>query len=83
MPKEDGDFYQFCYVTSTGQVRGASTPFQFKESQIDDLVIVREGLDGTEDEDLMIVKTSKELLHEQMIKTKLENISINEVCKSL
>ncbi len=28
LPKEDGDFYQFCYVAAGSQVRGASTPFQ-------------------------------------------------------
>ncbi|XP_070975058.1 calcium-binding and coiled-coil domain-containing protein 2-like isoform X1 [Oncorhynchus clarkii lewisi] len=30
LPKDDSAFYQFCYVDSTGQVRGASTPFCFK-----------------------------------------------------
>ncbi|KAI8519449.1 hypothetical protein Bbelb_027060 [Branchiostoma belcheri] len=28
LPSDDGEFYQFCYVTSSGEVRGASTPFQ-------------------------------------------------------
>ncbi|XP_020316071.1 tax1-binding protein 1 homolog B isoform X3 [Oncorhynchus kisutch] len=30
LPKDDSVFYQFCYVDSNGQVRGASTPFCFK-----------------------------------------------------
>ncbi|XP_064858420.1 calcium-binding and coiled-coil domain-containing protein 2-like isoform X5 [Oncorhynchus nerka] len=30
LPKDDSAFYQFCYVDSNGQVRGASTPFCFK-----------------------------------------------------
>uniref|UniRef100_A0A3B3CHY3 Tax1 (human T-cell leukemia virus type I) binding protein 1a n=1 Tax=Oryzias melastigma TaxID=30732 RepID=A0A3B3CHY3_ORYME len=30
VPKSDGEFYQFCYVTHTGDIRGASTPFQFR-----------------------------------------------------
>lgn len=29
IPSEDGRFYQFCYVTKEGAVRGASAPFQF------------------------------------------------------
>ena len=32
LPKEDGEFYQFCYVASGNQVRGASTPFQVRIS---------------------------------------------------
>uniref|UniRef100_A0A672QBM5 Calcium-binding and coiled-coil domain-containing protein 2-like n=1 Tax=Sinocyclocheilus grahami TaxID=75366 RepID=A0A672QBM5_SINGR len=30
LPKDDGDFYQFCYVDSFGHVKGASTPFCFQ-----------------------------------------------------
>uniref|UniRef100_A0A673KY92 Tax1-binding protein 1 homolog A n=1 Tax=Sinocyclocheilus rhinocerous TaxID=307959 RepID=A0A673KY92_9TELE len=30
VPRSDGEFYQFCYVTHTGEIRGASTPFQFR-----------------------------------------------------
>lgn len=30
MPNDDGEFYQFCYVTHKGEIRGASTPFQFR-----------------------------------------------------
>uniref|UniRef100_A0A673Y390 Calcium binding and coiled-coil domain 2 n=1 Tax=Salmo trutta TaxID=8032 RepID=A0A673Y390_SALTR len=30
LPKDDAAFYQFCYVDSKDQVRGASTPFCFK-----------------------------------------------------
>ena len=29
LPPEDKNFYQFCYVSSDGHVRGASSPFQF------------------------------------------------------
>ena len=32
-PTEDGRFYQFCYVTKEGAVRGASAPFQFTRSR--------------------------------------------------
>ncbi|XP_041121934.1 calcium-binding and coiled-coil domain-containing protein 2-like [Polyodon spathula] len=44
LPKEDGEFYQFCYVDSRGLVRGASTPFRFQgapESSLEaDLLLV-------------------------------------------
>uniref|UniRef100_A0A3B4TJQ5 Tax1 (human T-cell leukemia virus type I) binding protein 1a n=1 Tax=Seriola dumerili TaxID=41447 RepID=A0A3B4TJQ5_SERDU len=32
VPKSDGEFYQFCYVTHAGDIRGASTPFQFRSA---------------------------------------------------
>jgi len=30
LPKDDGEFYQFVYVSQGKQIRGASVPFQFK-----------------------------------------------------
>ncbi|KAJ3609066.1 hypothetical protein NHX12_023593 [Muraenolepis orangiensis] len=43
VPKSDGEFYQFCYVTHTGDIRGASTPFLFKPSTpTDELLTVSE-----------------------------------------
>ncbi len=30
LPKEEGEFYQFVYVSNGKQIRGASVPFQFK-----------------------------------------------------
>ncbi|KAK7919404.1 hypothetical protein WMY93_010688 [Mugilogobius chulae] len=46
LPKDD-EFYQFCYIDSTGQVRGASTPFCFlnpgdrnQDSPDDDLLVI-------------------------------------------
>ncbi len=45
LPPEDSHFYQFCYVSSNGRVRGASPPFQFSSSSlckhnVDDLELV-------------------------------------------
>lgn len=45
LPPEDKHFYQFCYVSSDGRVRGASSPFQFSSApaiaaSIDDLELV-------------------------------------------
>ena len=32
LPPDDGNFYQLCYVTYSGVVKGASHPFQFSNS---------------------------------------------------
>ncbi len=32
LPPQDKHFYQFCYVSSDGRVRGASSPFQFSST---------------------------------------------------
>uniref|UniRef100_A0A8C7XLH4 SKICH domain-containing protein n=1 Tax=Oryzias sinensis TaxID=183150 RepID=A0A8C7XLH4_9TELE len=32
LPKDELEFYQFCYIDSSGQVRGASTPFCFQSA---------------------------------------------------
>ncbi|ESO09892.1 hypothetical protein HELRODRAFT_190319 [Helobdella robusta] len=63
MPGEDEEFYQFCYVTSSGQVKGASTPFQFKSAFTDDLIEVED-----ENDDVMIVKTRTSVLEERLEK---------------
>ena len=42
LPKDDGDFYQFIYLSQSKQVRGASIPFQFKKIHISDFVEVEE-----------------------------------------
>ncbi|ESO93595.1 hypothetical protein LOTGIDRAFT_58591, partial [Lottia gigantea] len=51
LPDDDGEFYQFCYVTSSGHIRGASTPFQFKRPSAGDFVEVED-----EDNDMLIVQ---------------------------
>ncbi|XP_053720125.1 tax1-binding protein 1 homolog A-like [Synchiropus splendidus] len=60
VPKSDGEFYQFCYVTHSGDIRGASTPFQFRSATpTEDLLTV------TEDEgnsDILVVTTKTGLL---------------------
>ena len=42
LPTDDGEFYQFVYLSQSKQVRGASTPFQFKRTHISDYVEVEE-----------------------------------------
>jgi len=61
MPRDDGEFYQFCYVTSKGLVRGASTPFQFRQPGMDDYVEVEDIED-----DIMVVKTRADALEDDL-----------------
>lgn len=58
LPKEEGEFYQFVYVSNGKQIRGASVPFQFKfegcteysDEEDNDAVIVKlEGVDTITD----------------------------------
>lgn len=46
LPKEDGEFYQFVYVTHCNQIRGASIPFQFKKEFLPDFIEVEEEPDA-------------------------------------
>ncbi|XP_062342538.1 tax1-binding protein 1 homolog A-like isoform X2 [Osmerus eperlanus] len=62
VPKSDGEFYQFCYVTHTGDIRGASTPFLFRTA-----TPTEELLTVTEDDsnsDILVVTTKSGLLEE-------------------
>ncbi|KAM6898688.1 calcium-binding and coiled-coil domain-containing protein 2 isoform 2-T2 [Lycodopsis pacificus] len=54
LPKDELDFYQFCYVDSTGQVRGASTPFHFKNP-------AGQNPESSMDEDLMVITTQQQV----------------------
>ena len=66
LPPDDGHFYQFCYVSRNGMVRGASRPFQFtKESTSkDDLELVE-----VEDEDSLLLLQRHESEKAELTKT--------------
>lgn len=55
MPNDDGEFYQFCYVTHKGEIRGASTPFQFRANSpsADELLTVEDECNS----DILVVTT--------------------------
>ena len=62
LPPEDGHFYQFCYVTREGVVKGASRPFQFTKTvhgefidDLDDLIEV-----PAEEDSLVFLRTRHE-----------------------
>ncbi|XP_077362791.1 tax1-binding protein 1 homolog A isoform X2 [Festucalex cinctus] len=60
VPKSDGEFYQFCYVTHGGDIRGASTPFQFRSATpTDELLTVSEDESNS---DILVVTTKTGLL---------------------
>nr|KAG5692259.1 hypothetical protein BaRGS_011759 [Batillaria attramentaria] len=66
LPKDDAEFYQFCYVSSTSSIRGASTPFQFKRPSADDFV----ELDDP-DEEMRIILPMSSHLTQQVTKYKM------------
>lgn len=55
VPNDDGEFYQFCYVTHKGEIRGASTPFQFRANSPseDELLTVEDECNS----DILVVTT--------------------------
>ncbi|XP_037692889.1 tax1-binding protein 1 [Choloepus didactylus] len=69
LPNDDGEFYQFCYVTHKGEIRGASTPFQFRASSpVEDLLTMED--EGNSD--MLVVTTKAGLLELKIEKTMKE-----------
>ncbi|KAM9716166.1 calcium-binding and coiled-coil domain-containing protein 2 [Menidia menidia] len=54
LPRDEIEFYQFCYVDSTGQVRGASTPFCFRNP-------AEQNLEGSTEDDLLVITTQEQV----------------------
>lgn len=78
LPKDDGEFYQFCYVTSAGQVRGASTPFQFRQASVDDLIEIED-----ENGELLVIKTKTALLEEKLKKANDTKSTMKQVIRQI
>lgn len=49
LPKDDGEFYQFVYISQCRHIRGASIPFQFKRKHMTDYVEI-------DDQEAVIIK---------------------------
>lgn len=62
LPKDD-EFYQFCYIDSIGQVRGASTPFCFQNPS-------DQSLESSPDDELLVITTQEQV--EQSVREKAE-----------
>nr|XP_020460372.1 calcium-binding and coiled-coil domain-containing protein 2 isoform X2 [Monopterus albus] len=54
LPKDEMEFYQFCYIDSAGQVRGASTPFCFKNPE-------EQSLENSPEDDLLVITTQEQV----------------------
>lgn len=76
LPNDDGEFYQFCYVTHKGEIRGASTPFQFRvPSPTDDLLTIEDDTNS----DMLVVTTKTNFLEqkiEMLLKEKEELLEV-------
>ena len=74
LPKDDSEFYQFCYVGSSGQIHGASTPFQFKTMSADDLIEIED-----ENGELLVIRTKTADLEEQLKKASDVKMQMKQV----
>ena len=79
LPPEDGHFYQFCYVSRSGVVKGASRPFQFTKTisgdcigDLDDLVEV------SEEDSLLFLRTRHETQLAELHKKVEQLTAVNE-----
>ncbi|XP_026795990.3 tax1-binding protein 1 homolog B isoform X2 [Pangasianodon hypophthalmus] len=78
VPNDDGEFYQFCYVTHKGEIRGASTPFQFRaNSPTEEELLTVEDEGGS---DILVVTTKASYLEQKMEEVRLEK---EELLKSM
>ncbi|XP_054847060.1 tax1-binding protein 1 isoform X3 [Eublepharis macularius] len=80
LPNDDGEFYQFCYVTHKGEIRGASTPFQFRTSSpVEELLTMED--EGNSD--MLVVTTKAGLLEFKIEKTMKEKEELLKITTSL
>ena len=66
LPKADDEFYQFCYVTYAGDVRGASVPFQIKTKPFEQEELECCEMEDDEGSSIMIVKNKTAILEESL-----------------
>ncbi|XP_035285510.1 tax1-binding protein 1 homolog B-like isoform X2 [Anguilla anguilla] len=76
LPKDDGEFYQFCYVTHSGEVRGASTPFLFRAATppTDDLLAVEDDSNS----DILVITSKTDLLEQRLEEAQKEQAELRE-----
>uniref|UniRef100_A0A8D0G794 Tax1 binding protein 1 n=1 Tax=Sphenodon punctatus TaxID=8508 RepID=A0A8D0G794_SPHPU len=80
LPNDDGEFYQFCYVTHKGEIRGASTPFQFRTSSpVEELLTMED--EGNSD--MLVVTTKAGLLEFKIEKTMKEKEELIKITTAL
>ena len=76
LPKADDEFYQFCYVTYAGDVRGASVPFQIKTKPIEQEELECCEIEDDEGTSIMIVKNKTAMLEESLARALEENAAL-------
>ena len=74
LPGDDGEFYQFCYVASNYQIRGASTPFQFRRPSADDFVEIED-----EETNMLVIRSKTVLLQENLQYAEVQKNKLIEV----
>ncbi|XP_059818606.1 tax1-binding protein 1 homolog B-like [Hypanus sabinus] len=62
LPKDNNDFYQFCYVTQKGEIRGASTPFGFRLANSG----TPDRLDSDSGQEMLVITTQVSRLFSQV-----------------
>lgn len=82
LPPEDSHFYQFCYVSSNGRVRGASPPFQFSSASLKQNVEDLELVEVKEDSLMMVQQkpSAEEVIQEELLSVR-ESVSNLELEK--
>ncbi|WAR04462.1 TAXB1-like protein [Mya arenaria] len=73
LPNDDGEFYQFCYVSSSKQIRGASTPFQFRRPGADDYIEIED-----EEANMLVIRSKTIFLEENLQKAELQKQRLQE-----
>ncbi|XP_066571749.1 tax1-binding protein 1 homolog B isoform X2 [Amia ocellicauda] len=80
VPNDDGEFYQFCYVTHKGEIRGASTPFQFRASTPTDELLTMEDENNS---DILVVTTKAGFLEHKIEEANKEKQELLKVISEL
>ncbi|WAR04151.1 TAXB1-like protein [Mya arenaria] len=78
LPNDDGEFYQFCYVSSSKQIRGASTPFQFRRPGADDYIEIED-----EEANMLVIRSKTIFLEENLQKAELQKQRLQEAQEAL
>ncbi|RNA08855.1 tax1-binding 1, partial [Brachionus plicatilis] len=70
IPRDDGEFYQFVFVSQAKQIRGASIPFQFKKRHLSDFIEI-------EDQEAIIYKSKESAMNETLTEMRHKNEHLN------
>lgn len=76
LPGDDGEYYQFVYFDGKSHMRGASSPFTFRQSHNFDLV--EEVM--SEDSDMLFITTRQTQLETQITELQTKYDHLQQVC---